>query len=138
MATSTKTPVFISFDYDHDRDLKELLVGQSRHSDTPFSIIDHSIKKETKGWKADARKRIERAHVVIVICGLHTHQAVGVTGEIEIARAAGVKYRLLRGRKNGTVQRPKGTSWPFDPIQDWTWENLRTMTDMRPLWQKIW
>jgi hypothetical protein len=33
-----KTPVFISYDYDQDRDLKELLVGQSRLSQSPFSI----------------------------------------------------------------------------------------------------
>jgi len=137
MAAPTKTPVFISFDYDHDRDLKELLVGQSRHTKTPFSITDHSIRKETIGWKADARKRIARAHVVIVICGLHTHQAVGVAGEVQIAKEEGVKYRLLRGRKDGTVQRPKGTSALTDPINDWTWANLRAMTDMRPWWQKI-
>jgi hypothetical protein len=132
----TKTPVYISFDYDYDRDLKELLVGQSRLPNTPFSIIDHSIKKETKGWKADARKRIARARVVIVICGLHTDQALGVAGEIEIAREVGVKYHLLRGRKNGSVRRPKGTSI-FETIHDWTWDNLRTVTDMRPWWQKL-
>ena len=26
---------FISFDFDHDEDLRTLLVGQSKHSDTP-------------------------------------------------------------------------------------------------------
>ena len=138
MATTEKTPVFISFDYDHDRDLKELLVGQSRHKDSPFSIIDHSIKKETKLWKADAKKRIGRAFVVIVICGLHTDKAVGVAEEIGIANDLGVKYRLLRGRKDGQARRPKGTSWLFDPVHDWTWDNLRQMTDRRLWWQKIW
>jgi hypothetical protein len=38
-----KTRVYISFDYDHDEDLKILLVGQSMHSDTPFEIADWSI-----------------------------------------------------------------------------------------------
>lgn len=137
MAPATKTPVFISYDYDHDRDLKDLLVGQSRNPNTPFSIIDHSIKQETKEWKADARKRIAKAHVVIVICGVHTHQALGVAGEIEIAREVGATYRLLRGRKKDLVRRPKGTSM-LDTIHAWTWDNLRSITDMRPWWQKLW
>lgn len=32
--------VFISFDYDHDARLKDLLVGQSQYPDNPFSIAD--------------------------------------------------------------------------------------------------
>ena len=36
---------FISFDYDHDADLKNLLVGQARNSDSPFEITDLSIKE---------------------------------------------------------------------------------------------
>ena len=36
---------FISFDYDHDMDLKTLLVGQAKNSDTPFEIADYSVKE---------------------------------------------------------------------------------------------
>jgi hypothetical protein len=36
---------FISFDYDHDSDLKTMLVGQARHADTPFEIADWSVKE---------------------------------------------------------------------------------------------
>lgn len=32
--------VFISFDFDHDETEKNLLVGQSKNSKTPFSIED--------------------------------------------------------------------------------------------------
>jgi hypothetical protein len=42
------TRVFVSFDYDHDEDLKILLVGQSRKHDTPFAFEDWSIKRATK------------------------------------------------------------------------------------------
>lgn len=31
-----KTRTFISFDYDHDSDLKSLLVGQAKNDDSPF------------------------------------------------------------------------------------------------------
>ena len=37
-------PTFISFDYDHDDDLRIMLVGQSKNRDTPFSIADWSVK----------------------------------------------------------------------------------------------
>jgi hypothetical protein len=138
VAPPTRTPVFVSFDYDHDARLRDLLVGQGRNDDSPFFIEDWSIKKESKGWKADARKRISRSKLVIAICGRHTSKAVGVAAEIAIARELQVRYILLRGYKDGKVERPAGTSWFFDPTYDWTWENLRKLTDMRPWWQKIW
>ncbi len=40
-----KTRVFISFDYDHDADLKTLLVGQAKNQDSPFEIADWSVKE---------------------------------------------------------------------------------------------
>jgi MTH538 TIR-like domain (DUF1863) len=138
VAAPTKTPVFISFDYDHDAALKEFLVGQAKNDDSPFFIQDSSIKKEAKRWKTDAKKRIRRSKVVIVICGRHTSKAAGVTAEIQIAREVGVQYVLLRGYKDGKVERPAGTSWFSDAMYDWTWDNLRKLTDMRPWWQKIW
>ena len=39
-----KKRTFISFDYDHDNDLKILLVGQAKREDSPFAITDMSIK----------------------------------------------------------------------------------------------
>jgi hypothetical protein len=48
--------VFISFDYDHDSDLKTLLVGQSKNADSPFEIVDASVKEHLTGdWKQKAR-----------------------------------------------------------------------------------
>jgi hypothetical protein len=47
-----KVPVYISFDYDHDDDLKVMLAGQAKLEDSPFEIIDHSIKEASAAWKA--------------------------------------------------------------------------------------
>ena len=53
-----KKRTFISFDYDNDSDLKNLLVGQARNSDSPFEITDMSIKEAIdSNWKAKARTR---------------------------------------------------------------------------------
>ena len=35
-----KKRVFISFDFDNDKRLKDFIVGQSRLPDSPFQIID--------------------------------------------------------------------------------------------------
>ncbi len=128
MAAHKKTRTFVSYDYDNDLDLKNLLVGQSRHKDSPFFIEDWSIKRESKGWRSDARRRIRLSGVVIVICGLHTHQAVGVSAEIEITREEDIPYCLLRGRKNGFIRRPNGTSMLWDTIHPWTWKKLADLT----------
>jgi hypothetical protein len=137
---TTKTKVFVSFDYDHDLDLKTLLVCQSFNANSPFFIEDHSIKAEMKDWSADARKRIKRCDIVIVICGLHTHHAVGVTAEMEIAREEEVRYVLLRGRKKGRARRPKGASWFFDEIRPWTWNELESITAIKRCggWKSLW
>ena len=122
-----KARVFISFDYDHDDDLKVLLVGQAKNADSPFSIEDWSIKEPSRDWKAKARTRIKRVDQVIVICGAHTHQATGVSTEIAIAREAKEPDFLLRGRASGRVRRPRGT-WFWETVYPWTWDTLRAIT----------
>ena len=84
-----RVPVYISFDYDHDDDLKVMLAGQAKHEDSAFEIIDHSIKEASADWKEKARTRIRRSQRVIVICGEHTHTATGINVEINIANEEG-------------------------------------------------
>ncbi|WP_287963441.1 TIR domain-containing protein [Alcanivorax sp.] len=124
----SKTRVFVSFDYDHDSSLKEFLVGQSRHPDSPFEIADHSIKQAiTSGdWKANARTRIRRADVVCVICGHHTHTAAGVSAELRIAQEEGTPYFLLAGYKDGTSRKPLAAK-ASDKIYKWSWDNLKNL-----------
>ena len=119
--------VFISFDYDFDRDLKNLLVGQARNGGTPFFIEDWSVKYASRGWRSEARDRIRRVDLVVVICGHHTHRAAGVTAEVKIARQEAKPYILLRGRKSGSVRRPQGT-WFWETVHPWTWDHLRALT----------
>jgi hypothetical protein len=85
--------VYISFDYDHDDDLKTLLVGQAKLPGSPFEIADWSIKEPvTSNWKDTARKRIRAVDVVAVICGQYTHTATGVAAEVSIAQEEGIPY----------------------------------------------
>jgi hypothetical protein len=122
-----KKRAFISFDYDHDLDLKTLLVGQSKNEDSPFSIADFSIKEAiSKDWKDKARTKIKGVDVVIVICGEHTDTASGVSAELKIAQEEKVDYFLLKGRKDKTCKKPKSAK-TSDKIYKWTWDNLKTL-----------
>ena len=99
---------FISFDYDHDKELRDALVGQAKSPDTPFSIADWSVKEPfDEAWRKKVRDLIHRADLTIVICGEHTHQAKGVEAEVTMVQQAGKPYFLLKGRRKKTCTRPK-------------------------------
>ena len=122
-----KKKAFISFDYDHDEELKMALVGQAKNPDSPFSITDMSIKEAiSSNWKAYARQRIRNCDVVIVICGRYTNTASGVSAELTIAQEEGIPYFLLCGRRDGNVVKPRG-ALSTDKIYNWTWENLKLL-----------
>lgn len=118
---------FISFDYDHDADLKTLLVGQSKNDDSPFEISDWSIKEHIEGdWKAKARTRIRSVDVLCVICGEHTDSARGVSAELTIAKEENKAYFLLEGRSAKKCVKPRSAS-SSDKMYRWTWDNLKVL-----------
>ena len=123
----SKAKVFISFDYDNDSDLKTLLIGQSKNSDTPFDISDWSVKEHITGdWKEKVRSKIKRVDQIAVICGEKTHTAVGVSDEIKLAQEEGIPYFLIKGRSQKTCTKPKAAKSP-DKIYKWTWDNLKAL-----------
>jgi hypothetical protein len=124
---ANKVRVFISFDYDHDEDLKHALVGQSRMSDSPFDIADWSVKEPFTGdWKEKVRKKIKQVDQVCVICGVHTDTAAGVSAELTITQEEKIPYFLLWGRGDKTCVKPKSAT-STDKIYEWTWETLKRL-----------
>lgn len=122
-----KKRVFTSFDFDHDEDLRNLLVGQSKSPDSPFEMIDWSLKEPLTGdWKRKVRDRVRRCDVVCVICGEYTDTATGVSAELSIAQEEEMPYFLLRGRANRVCKKTKSAT-DADKIYDWTWDNLKKL-----------
>jgi len=118
---------FISFDFDHDDDLRTMLAGQAKHPDTPFEIKDRSVKEPLTGdWKEKVRRRMDNVDLVIVICGEHTHQASGVAAELTIAREKGKPYFLLWGRNGKTCTKPTSAR-AEDKVYQWTWDGLKSL-----------
>ena len=123
----SKTRSFISFDYDNDSDLKNLLIGQAKNTDSPFEITDMSIKETiANDWKTNARRRIKGCDVVIVICGKRTNTATGVSAELKIAQEENIPYFLLWGRSDDVCLKPV-VAKDTDQIYRWTWDNLKLL-----------
>ena len=92
--------VFISFDFDNDKVLKDFMVGQSRLKDSPFEIYDWSLKESApeEDWEDEARKKIKRSDIVLVMVGEKTYKASGVLKEVKIARDEEIK--IIQKKKN--------------------------------------
>ena len=118
---------FISFDFDHDAELRDALVGQARNPDSPFRIADWSVREPfDSNWRQKVRDRIRRTDLAIVICGEYTHTATGVAAEVTITREEGNPYFLLSGRA-GKIGRKPTSARHSDKIYKWTWENLKRL-----------
>ena len=124
--------VFISFDYDHDNDLRGNLVAQANRADSPFSISDWSVQEPfDDNWRKKVHDLICRVDLTIVICGEHTHDAKGVEAEVTMAQQLEKPYFLLKGRRRKTCTRPKSAP-KGKKIHPWRWPTLKELiTDPR-------
>ena len=120
-----KKPVFVSFDFENDKVLKEFIIGQSKHPDLPFEVIDHSLKEEApeREWADKARRAIKRSEIMLVMVGPKTHKAPGVIKEVAMARAENRKIVQIIGYKDGQY-----TAVPnAGRLYAWNWDNLKAL-----------
>ena len=118
--------LFVSFDYDNDRILKEFVIAQSKLADSPFNVVDLSLKEAAPEptWEDKARVAISNADVVMVILGPKTASAQGVIKEIAMARDEGVPIFQMIGYKDGS------SDWAVPNAGRayvWSWENLKNL-----------
>jgi len=117
-----KPRVFVSFDFDNDKFLKDALIGQSKNSDSPFEIEDWSLKEAAPeaNWVAEATNKIKRSKYLVVVVGEKTHKAPGVKKEAKIAQAEGVtRFQIKPADKSYQWVEGGGTHL------NWTWPNLK-------------
>jgi hypothetical protein len=121
----TKKKVFVSYDFDNDKVLKDFIIGQSRLEDSPFEVIDQSLKEAApeSGWKQRARQAIKRSDIVLVMVGQSTHKASGVLKEVDIAREEGIKIVQVIGYKDGDYKPVPNAG----ELYRWNWENLKKL-----------
>jgi hypothetical protein len=107
--------VFVSFDREHDRDLRDRLIAESQRPDSRFQVAARSMA----GGEEHARSAIQAADEMIVICGRHSDASVQMTGELRIAQELNKPYFLLWGRRELMCTRPLGAK-PDDAMYGWS------------------
>lgn len=118
-----KKRVFVSFDFDGDKTLKDFIIGQSRLEDSPFEVIDHSLKEEApeNEWEERARRAIRRSDLVIVMVGSSTYRAPGVLKEVRMAIEEDVPIIQIIGYRDINPSPVPNAG----RLLRWNWENLK-------------
>ena len=118
--------VFVSFDFDNDKTLKDFIIGQSRNPDSPFEVMDYSLKEAApeRAWVEKARRAIGRADVFIILLGPKTRYARGVLTELRIAdEKRKSKFQIIGYRDGSEDWRVPGGG----RVYRWNWENLKKL-----------
>jgi len=120
------TKVFVSFDFDNEKTLKDFIIGQAKLDDSPFEVSDYSLKEEApeKTWEEKARAAITRSDKFIVMLGPKTVDAPGVLKEVAIAMELETPRFQIIGYKDGSED------WAVPGggrTYKWDWENLKKL-----------
>jgi hypothetical protein len=118
-----KQRIFVSFEFETDRVLRDFVIGQSRLGDSPFEIVDTSLKEEApqKDWEDKARRAISGSDRVVVMLGPTTYRASGVLKEVGMANALGKPICQIIGYKDGDYRRIPDAG----VLYSWNWDNLK-------------
>ncbi len=123
-----KKKVFVSFDYENDKDIKYAFMKQAKIL-CPYAVVDQSILEPIPSkWKNVARERIKTCDYMIVLCGEYTKDAKGVAAEVTIVQEENIPYFLIKGRPHKEVTKPL-TAYRDDKIYKWTWKNINSLLD---------
>lgn len=124
-----KKNIFISYDYDNDKDYKNLLLAWDKNKDFDFSFTDHSADVSINSTDAAAIKRaisakINSATYFLCIIGKNTHKSAWVQWEID--KAVELKKKIAAVKIDASYTSPTeitgiGASWAmsftFDAIK---------------------
>jgi hypothetical protein len=89
-----KKLVFIAFAIEDVR-IRDLIKGQSLHTDSPFEYVDMSVKEAyDEEWKKRVRTRILRSDGVLAVVSKNSLTSTGQKWEIQCAKE---EKKQLRG-----------------------------------------
>lgn len=121
-----RTRVFVSFDFDNDKILRDFIIGQARLPGSPFEVVDHSLKEAApqRDWQVKARSAIARSDKFIVMLGPRTKAAAGVRKEIAMAKSLAVPRFQIIGYRDGS------RTWAVPGggvVYRWNWATLKRL-----------
>lgn len=121
---------FISFDFDHNETEKNLFIGQSKHSKTPFNIEDWSSKSPLPQheWEVLIKDKINKCNMLIVLSGKTMASASGVAKEITMAKEQNVPvFGVYVNNADTTSNLPTGLA--RNRTISWNWEGIASAID---------
>lgn len=126
----TDPRVFISFDFDHNETEKNLFVGQSKNSKTPFSIQDWSAKSSMSQseWEKKVNDKINKCNMTIALVGKTMASASGVAKEISMSKKNNVPiFGVYIDGANSNSNLPSGLA--RNRVITWNWDNIAAAVD---------
>ena len=121
---------FISFDFDNNKTEKDLFIGQSKNSKTPFNIEDWSSKDSLpqREWEKLINDKINKCNMLIVLVGKSTYNATGVVKEISFAKNNNVPiFGVYVGGASSLTNLPSGLQ--RNRTIDWDWGEIASAID---------
>lgn len=121
---------FISFDFDHNKTEKDLFVGQSKNSSTPFNIEDWSSKSSLPQdeWEKLISEKVNKCNLLIVLVGKTMASATGVKKEIAFAKEQDVPvFGVYVGSADKTSTLPEGLQ--RNRTISWNWDSIANAID---------
>lgn len=121
-----RTKLFVSFDFDNDRVLRDFIIGQAKHRDSPFAVADYSLKEASKqaDWEQKARRAINRADKFVVMLGPRARSAPGVKKGVVMARELGKpRFQIIGYRIGSRTWAVPGAGRTYS----WDWEFLKKL-----------
>jgi hypothetical protein len=113
--------VFVAFAIE-DKAARDLLRGQSLHTDCPFEYVDMSVKEPyDNGWKDRVRTRIRRSDGVIALVSKNTLTSTGEKWEIGCSIE---EKRPLLGVWAYREDRTKPDVLAGKPLIAWSWDGI--------------
>ena len=120
---ANKKTIFVAFAME-DKACRDLLKGQSLHTDSPFEYVDMSVKEPyDTGWKDRVRTRIKRSDGVIVLVSKNSLTSSGQKWEIACAKEEKVPLRGFWCYKEDR------TDLAGVNTKVWTWDNVTAFID---------
>jgi hypothetical protein len=111
--------IFIAFSV-KDMKSRDLLKGQSLHTDSPFEYIDMSVKEAyISDWKIKVKTRIKRSDGVIVLISKNSLTSTGQEWEIQCAKEEGKRILGL------WIYKDDRTNLLGINTKVWTWDNVK-------------
>ena len=118
-----KKVVFVAFAIEDAR-IRDMIKGQSLHTNSPFEYVDMSVKEAyDEEWKKKVRTRILRSDGILVIVSKNSLLSTGQKWEIQCAKEEGKPIKGIWAYKDDRT----GIAGVNTML--WTWENIANWID---------